>query len=292
LKKFKKFYIEITNVCNLKCDFCSETKRAPEFMEIETFSKILDQIKPFTDYIYLHVKGEPLLHPEIAGFLDLCYEKGIKVNITTNGTLIKEVTDKILMKPALRQVNFSLHSFDGNEARDSKAEYINDIFSFVNQAVARTEVITAFRLWNLDKDKDTTSQRGRNLEILSKIENEFKLPYKIDGSINPTQGIRLAEKVFLNQDYEFKWPALDQDEDFNSGYCYALNTQVAILVDGTVVPCCLDGDGIINLGNILDTPFAKIIEGKRAKKIYQGFSKRVVVEELCRKCGFRKRFDR
>lgn len=292
MKKFKKFYIEITNICNLRCDFCPETKRASEFMKIETFNKILEQIKPYTDYIYFHVKGEPLLHPEIDKFLDLSYEKGFMVNITTNGTLIKEVTDKILMKPALRQVNFSLHSFDGNELEEGKDEYINNIFSFVNEAVTKTEVITAFRLWNLDKDKATTSQRKRNLEILNKIENEFKLGYKIEGEINPIKGIKIAEKVFLNQDYKFEWPALDKEEDFSKGFCYGLRSQIAILVDGTVVPCCLDGDGIINLGNIHKTLFSEILEGERANNIYQGFSKKEVYEELCRKCGYRKRFNK
>ena len=292
MKKFRKFYIEITNVCNLRCDFCPETKRVPEFMKIEDFRKILEQIKPYTDFIYFHVKGEPLLHPEVDKFLDLSYEKGFMVNITTNGTLLKEVTNKILMKPALRQVNISLQSFDGNKLPESKEEFINNIFSFVDMAVNKTKVITALRLWNIDKNKDETSQRNKNIEILNRIESHFKLPYKIEGEINPTKGIKIADRVFLNQDYEFKWPALDKEEDFNKGFCYALKTQIAILVDGTVVPCCLDGEGIINLGNIYKTPFSEIMEGERATKIYQGFSKKEVVEELCRKCGFRKRFDK
>ncbi|NFV70766.1 radical SAM protein, partial [Clostridium botulinum] len=135
VKRFKKFYIEITNVCNLACDFCPETKRKPKFMSIETFDKILNQINPYTDYIYLHVKGEPLLHPKIDKFLDLSHEKGFKVNITTNGTLINKVKDKIIMKPALRQVNFSLHSFDGNEDSKNKNKYINDILSFVRDTI-------------------------------------------------------------------------------------------------------------------------------------------------------------
>ena len=159
MKKFKKFYIEITNVCNLRCNFCPETKRTAEFMKIETFNEILDQIKPYTDYIYLHVKGEPLLHPEIDKFLDSSYKKGFMVNITTNGTLIKSVSDKILTKSALRQINFSLHSFDGNESVESKDEYINDILSFVDQAISKTKIIIAYRLWNLDGDKSTINQR-------------------------------------------------------------------------------------------------------------------------------------
>jgi len=292
MKKFKKFYIEITNVCNLKCDFCPETKRAAEFMKLETFTKILEQIKPYTDYIYFHVKGEPLLHPEIDKFLDVSYEKGFMVNLTTNGTLIKEVTDKIIMKPALRQINFSLHSFDGNEFEQGKDEYINNIFSFVKQATSKTNIITAFRLWNLDKEKATTSQRKKNIEILSKIENEFNLPFKIEGEIDPLKGIKIAEKVFLNQDYKFQWPALDNEEDFRQGFCYGLRSQVAILVDGTVVPCCLDGEGILNLGNIHTSLFSEILSRERAAKIFQGFSQKKVVEELCRKCGYRERFNK
>jgi radical SAM protein with 4Fe4S-binding SPASM domain len=291
LRKFRRIYIEITNVCNLRCDFCPETKRTAEFMRIETFKKILKQIEPFTDYLYFHVKGEPLLHPEIDKFLDLSCEKGFKVNLTTNGTLIEEATDKILMKPALRQVNFSLHSFDGNEVKQSKDEYMDNIFSFVDDAAMKTKVLTAFRLWNLDKDDDTTSQRKTNHEILNKIESHFNLPYKIEGKIDSSKGIQIAENIFLNQDYEFNWPTLEKEEDSSKGFCYGLKTQVAILVDGTVVPCCLDGDGIIELGNINDTPFSEIIEGERATKIRQGFSKKNVVEELCKKCGFRKRFD-
>lgn len=176
LKKYKKFYVEITNVCNLSCDFCPKTKRAAEFMKIETFNNILEQIKPFSDYIYFHVKGEPLLHPEIDKFLDLSYQKGFMVNITTNGTLIKESTEKILKKPALRQVNFSLHSFDGNDSSESKDDYINNIFSFVDKAT-KTKVITALRLWNLDKNENTTDQEKEILKSL--IKSKVTLNYLI-----------------------------------------------------------------------------------------------------------------
>lgn len=172
MKKFKKLYIEITNVCNLACRFCPQTIRQPEFMKLETFSKILDQIKPYTDYIYFHVKGEPLLHLEIDSFLDLSYEKGFKVNITTNGTLLNKAKDKILMKPALRQINFSLHSFDGNEGLHNKDEYINNILSFVKEAIDKTNILVSLRLWNLDKDNETNIQRkeiGNFLNLLKKL---------------------------------------------------------------------------------------------------------------------------
>ena len=291
MKKFKKFYIEITNVCNLACSFCPQTLRAPEFMKIETFNKILDQIKPHTDYIYFHVKGEPFLHPKLDEFLDLSYEKGFKVNITTNGTLTSKVKDKIMQKPSLRQINFSLHSFDGNEGASNKDEYINNIISFVKEAIDITDTLFALRLWNLDKDNTTNLEAKKNRHLLSVIEKAFKLPYKIEEEILPGRGIKICDKVYLNQDHEFQWPDLKVEEDNSPGFCYCLRTQVAILVDGTVVPCCLDGEGVINLGNIHETHFSEIVESQRANDIFNGFSRRVAVEELCRKCGYRKKFN-
>lgn len=290
MKKFKKFYIEITNRCNLACSFCPETKRAAEFMKIENFRKILEEIKPFADYIYFHVKGESLLHPAIDQFLDLSHEKGFQVNITTNGTLIKKQKDKILGKPALRQVNFSLHSFDGNEGGGSKAEYIKDIIDFTKEAVATTETIISLRLWNLDRDNETNLQRERNRQILEIIEKEFNLPYRIEEKVTPGSGIKIDQRIYLNQDPEFKWPDLKEEEDEGKGFCYGLRNQIAILVDGTVVPCCLDGEGIINLGNINQRKFSDIVESERANHMVEGFSRREAVEELCRKCGYRKKF--
>lgn len=291
MKRFKKFYIEITNVCNLACDFCPETKRKPKFMSIETFDKILNQINPYTDYIYLHVKGEPLLHPKIDKFLDLSHEKGFKVNITTNGTLINKVKDKIIMKPALRQVNFSLHSFDGNEDSKNKNKYINDILSFVRDTIEYNNIFISLRLWNLDQDNITNIKKKRNVEILNIIEKEFNLPYKIEEKIIPGKGIKIYDNIYINQDHEFQWPDLKVKEDDGKGFCYGLRNQVAILVDGTVVPCCLDGEGIINLGNINKTDFSEIIDGERSNNILDGFSRREAVEELCRKCGYRKKFS-
>ncbi|MGO5066483.1 radical SAM protein [Clostridium sporogenes] len=291
VKRFKKIYIEITNVCNLACDFCPETKRKPQFMSIETFDKILNQINPYTDYIYLHVKGEPLLHPKIDKLLDLSHEKGFKVNITTNGTLINEVKDKIIMKPALRQVNFSLHSFDGNEDSKNKNKYINDILSFVRDTIEYNNIFISLRLWNLDEDNITNIKKKRNIEILNIIEKEFNLPYKIEEKIIPGRGIKIYDNIYINQDHEFQWPDLKVEEEDGKGFCYGLRNQVAILVDGTVVPCCLDGEGIINLGNINKTNFSEIIDSERSNNIIDGFSRREAVEELCKKCGYRKKFS-
>ena len=290
MKKFKKFYIETTSICNLACSFCPPTHRQAQFIKVEDFRKILDDIKPHTDYIYFHVKGEPLLHPKIDQLLDISHEKGFKVNITTNGTLLPKVRQKLLGKPALRQMNFSLHSFDGHEGSTDREGYLRNVLSFVREAVAASDLIVSFRLWNLTQDNETNLQRMRNRETLAIIEEEFNLDYRIEEKVTPGSGVKLAERIYLNQDYEFDWPDLRAPEDDGKGFCHALRNQAGILVDGTVIPCCLDGEGIINLGNVYKTPFSEIVEGERANRLYEGFSRREAVEELCRKCGYRKRF--
>lgn len=292
MKQFKRIYIEITNSCNLSCSFCPQTKRQPEFMNMDTFSNILDQVKAYTDYLYFHVKGEPFLHPHIGKFLDISYEKGFQVNITTNGTLINKVKDKIIEKPALRQLNFSLHSFDGNDGLVNKEEYISNILSFVKEAREKSSVLISLRLWNLEENNQINMSKKKNNELLEIIEKEFNLPYKIQEIVTPDRGIKITEGIYLNQDYAFQWPDLKEKEDDGIGFCYGLRNQIGILVDGTVIPCCLDGEGVINLGNIKHTPFSELLESERIKNIKNGFSRMVAVEELCRKCGYRRKFGK
>lgn len=289
MKTFKKVYIEITSVCNLACSFCPQTSRKANFIKLDTFNHILDQIKPHTHHIYLHVKGEPLLHPKIDELLDASHAKGFKVNITTNGTLINKAKHKILGKPALRQMNFSLHSFDGHEGSTNREQYLANILSFVREAVDHN-VIISFRLWNLDQDNITNAERSRNRETLAMLEKEFNLDFRIEEKVVPGSGVKIADRIYLNQDHEFQWPSLQAPEDDGKGFCHALRSQAAVLVDGTVVPCCLDGEGVINLGNIHSTPFSEIVESERANNLFYGFSRREAVEELCRKCGYRQRF--
>ncbi|SCX65504.1 radical SAM/SPASM domain-containing protein [Lysinibacillus fusiformis] len=289
MKTFKKVYIEITSVCNLACSFCPPTERAKGLIKVEQFNKILDEIRPHTKYIYLHVKGEPLLHPRIDQLLDAAHAKGFKVNITTNGTLIKKNREKILGKPALRQINFSLHSFDGHEGSENREKYLGDILDFVRES-REYKTIISYRLWNLQQDHVSDVAARRNRETLEILENEYNLDYRIEEKVEPGKGVKIGSNIYLNQDHEFRWPSLLEPEDEGKGFCHALRSQAAILVDGTVVPCCLDGEGIINLGNVHEKSFSEIVDGERANNIIDGFSRREAVEELCRKCGYRQKF--
>ena len=292
LKRFKRFYIEITNVCNLTCDFCPKTNRAPKFMSVSEFNYILNQIQPFTDYVYLHVKGEPLLHPELESLLEQCLEHGLKVNITTNGTLLHKVSEALLKYNCVRQINISLHSMNGNEGYHQKDEYMDRILNFIDLARNQSELIISLRFWNLDKNNEINLLYSKNEEYLKRIENHFQLPYKIDDTITPGNGIKLADRLYLNQDHTFDWPDLLKEEDDGIGYCYGLKSQIGVLVDGTIIPCCLDGEGVINLGNIFKDSLSDVLNSERANDIINGFSNRLAVEELCKKCGYRKKFNK
>lgn len=289
MKRFKKVYIEITNTCNLSCDFCPKTERKPKFMSTHEFGFILDGIKDYSNYIYLHVKGEPLLHPQLGEFLDLAYEKGFKVNITTNGTLIKVIKEDLLNKPGLRQINISLHSFDGNEKLKDKDKYLTDILDFIEEARNVETLIIALRLWNLELEN--LLDRDKNKYILEILEEELGLDYKIEDSISPRRGIKVRERLYLNEDIVFTWPDLKNEIYDDKGFCYGLKDQIGILVDGTIVPCCLDGEGKINLGNIFNDKFEDVLNSRRVNNIINGFSNRKIIEELCRKCGYRHRFN-
>ena len=280
MKTFKKVYIEITSVCNLACSFCPPTERAKGLIKPEQFSHILDEIRPHTKYIYLHVKGEPLLHPRLGQLLDIAHDKGFKVNITTNGTLINKQYEKIIDKPAIRQMNFSLHSFDGHEGSENREKYLGDILKFVGDERAKN-IIFSFRLWNLQRDDQTEIDRRKNSETLDILEEHFDLPFKIEERVEPGKGVKIASNVYLNQDHEFRWPALSEPEYSGKGFCHALKTHSAILVDGSVVPCCLDGEGVINLGNVHEQKFSDIVESDRANAIVEGFSGVSTKLEIC-----------
>lgn len=278
MKRFKKVYIEITNICNLHCSFCSPVTRKKEFITLDNINHIFNEIKYYTDYIYLHVKGEPLLHPEIDKIIDLANNYNLKVNITTNGTLLKEKIQLLLDKPNLNKLNISLHS------ENDKENYLDEIFEVRDKYLKDKTVI--YRLWTLNNGKfDNNSQ-----EIVEKIINHYKLSTDIVDNIHNKNNINIDKNLYIDKDNEFEWPSLNNNVESN-GYCFALKTQIAILVDGTVVPCCLDSDGKIPLGNIYKESFKDIVEGEKFNTLKKSFEDRKPSSELCRKCTFKNKFN-
>ncbi|MGD0566719.1 MAG: radical SAM/SPASM domain-containing protein [Candidatus Goldiibacteriota bacterium] len=284
-RTFKKIYIEITNACNLKCSFCGGSKRPLKIMDTRFFNGILKKIKGKTRHLCLHVMGEPLMHPEIVKIFDLCEEYSFKVNLATNGTMIEKLRE-IIKKPALRQINFSLHSMENSRDKKNLEKFINPIFELSDEA-ALAGVLISLRLWNLSE-----GEKNKNNAVLELIKKRYTGGKAIDNNEKRVNGINLAENIFLNQAEVFEWPAPGSPEIKGPAFCLGLRYQAAILADGTVVPCCLDADGVMGLGNIGEKSFDEIINSKRAKKIYDGFSAKKAVEPLCAGCTYRVRFKR
>lgn len=279
-KKYKKIYIEITNKCNLNCTFCSEVKRKKEKITLENFEEIIKKINNYTDYIYLHVKGEPLLHPEIDKILDIAEKYNLKVNLTTNGTLFPNVVDKIKDKKALHKINFSLHS------ENNYKNYLENIFENVKKL--STDTVAIYRLWTLNNNElDKQSQ-----EIVEKIKNFYNLDEKTYKNLKTKNNIKISSTIYVDKDNEFTWPDNIENELSPLGYCHALKTHIAILVDGTVVPCCLDSNASIPLGNIYDNTLEEIINNERYKNLQKSFQNRKPCESLCRRCTFKDKFKK
>lgn len=284
--RFKKVYIEITNICNLECNFCPKTKRQLRYMDKNSFSYILKAIKPYTKYIYFHLMGEPLIHPQLEDFLALSYEEGFMVNLTTNGTLLKKAQDILLNAKALRQINISLHSFEANQSSYNCDTYLNQILEFIESASEKSSIICSLRLWNLDSE-DKRDKTFLNSHIVHQIEKSLRLSYDLESMLKTTKQIKLDDHIYLNMASQFEWATMTKNKYDNKKFCLGLRDQIGILVDGTVVPCCLDNDGNIPLGNIYRESLESIITSEKAKAIYDGFSRRLAVEELCKRCGYR-----
>ena len=273
---YSKVYVEITNICNMSCSFCHGHKRAPRRMSTEEFSFILSALTDKTKYIYYHLMGEPLTHPQLHEFIKMAGERGFKSVVTTNGTLLKKRGEELL-SAGLYKVNLSVHSFEGgNDAEHLR--YIRELAEFSEKA-AKEGTIVVFRMWNKGFDA------GRN-------ETTFNLLKElIQGEwAENTRGIRIRDKIHIEWGERFEWPDSEAEIKGDKFFCYGLKDHFGILSDGTVVPCCLDSDGIIDLGNVFTESLDTILNSDRAKAIADGFAKGETSEDLCKRCGYAQRF--
>ena len=277
MKRFNKVYLEISNLCNLRCAFCPGTRRAPHRMTEAEFSSLLPKLRPFSDYLYFHLMGEPLCHPLLSRFLELAGEAGFKVILTTNGTLLPRMQEVLLNAPALHKVNISLHAFEANDLTVPFSEYLRGCFAFGKAAEGKC--IVSYRLWNGGGADELNGQ------ILDTMAEFFPRPW-----VEERRGPRLGQKIYLEYGDKFDWPDLTAADNGDRVFCYGLRDQIGVLCDGTVVPCCLDHEGDLALGSLHEMTMEEILETDRAKAIYEGFQKGKAAEELCRKCGYATRF--
>lgn len=280
---FKRAYVEITNRCNLRCAFCPGTSRPPREMTPEEFSILTDRLRPVTGYLYFHVMGEPLLHSQLAALLSQAARREFRVCLTTNGTLLPERMETLQQAETLHKLSVSLHSFEGNDGGPGLERYLRGVWDAC-LPLAESGVICVLRLWN----------EGGPQECNREIEAFFQERTGMSPGRWPTPrpGVRkLGEGLFLENASQFDWPDLEAPER-GTEFCRGLRDQIAVLCDGTVVPCCLDHEGDLALGNLLDQELAAILDSPRARALYEGFSRRRPAEELCRRCGYAARFSR
>lgn len=279
--RFAKIYLEITNVCNLSCSFCPGTVRPPKFLSTDEFSFLLPKLRPYAEYLYFHLMGEPLLHPELSRFLKIAGDYGFRVILTSNGTLLKKRKAELLEAASLHKINLSLHSFEANERGADFDEYLSACLELGRIPAPERNFIVAYRLWN----------GGGADRLNGRIESAMHAAFPGDWDA-VRGGFRLSDRVFLQYGEKFDWPGYSPEERNENTFCYALRDQIGVLSDGTVVPCCLDRNGDLALGNLFSQSMEEILNSERARSIYEGFSRRTAAEELCRQCGFVKRFQK
>lgn len=277
-----KIYLEITNICNLSCSFCHKTDRKPRLMKEEEFEILTDKLQGKAKYLYFHLMGEPTMHPYLTKYIARAREKGFLPMLTTNGSFLGKEFGKRLLEKLPYKISISLHAPDANP-RFAEEDYLPSCIEFAKKASAMG-CIVALRLWNLGTDTD-------NSPILDTLHASFPREWE---KVRGGSSLRLAPKLFLEWGEHFDWPDMNAEEcDADCDiFCYGLRDQIGVLVDGTCVPCCLDADGTLALGNLFENELDDILTSPRAKAIYDGFTKRRAIEELCRKCGYAKRFSK
>ena len=259
-KLFKRVYLEIGNTCNLHCSFCSPRTRPARQMTLPEFTSALMQLRPYTDSLYFHVKGEPLFHPLLEGEI-------------------------LLNAPALRQVNLSLHSFPERTGVDPD-RYFDACFAFAKENSRRGRY-TTLRLWTLGKGREADDG---SLLILSRIEKAFPGTDALAERLRE-RSVALGKGIFVSFDQEFSWPHLTDPFISDTGFCHGLRQMIGVLADGTVVPCCLDADGAAPLGNLFEIPLSEILSGEPFSSARAAFYNRQATLPLCKHCSYRTRFD-
>lgn len=270
----KKAYLEITNACNLRCSFCHGTKREIKFLSAEEFTLAAKKLRGITEYLYFHLMGEPLLHPMLPDFFRIAGELGFKVILTTNGTLLPQKAALLLEAASLHKVSISLHCYEANDIGISLEEYLRGCFDFCAKASAQG-IIAVMRLWNIGGE-DTL-----NRTILNEMHAAFPGEW-----VQTRSGYRLQDKVFLEWGERFEWPDPEAEYVGSKHTCYGLRDQIGVLSNGTIVPCCLDAEGNIPLGNIFTDDLHDVLASPRASALKQSFENRNITEELCLRCGF------
>ena len=287
--KFYRIYIELTNVCGLSCSFCPTKSLHSKEMDLDFFESVIQQAKAYTNEIACHVVGDPLTLSNLDAYLDIIHKHGLKAMLTTSGYFLKKHSFETLFHPCVKQINISLNSFNKNDTSITFEQYIKPVLALCSAKLEREEdLFINLRVWNLD---EMMSERRFNETLFQTLSSAFGTTLDLDEIYKARpKSIRLASKVLVHFDNYFEWPSLN-NEYYGDGTCQGLQSHIAVLASGKVVPCCLDCDGIIELGDLHQTRLDEILSSKRAVNMIEGFKEGKAVEELCQKCSYKDRFN-
>ena len=287
--KFYRIYIELTNVCGLRCSFCPTKNLPNETMSLEFFEKVVQEAKGFTKEIACHVVGDPLTLSNLSDYLDIIHKYKMKAMLTTSGYFMKKHSFETLFHPAVKQINISLNAFNKNDTSITFEQYMKPILNLCHEKVAQEkEIFINLRMWNLD---EIMSEKSFNTELFTTLENSFGVKLDLE-SLDPKEkkSIRLENKVLLHFDNYFEWPSL-QNKNYGHGTCQGLSSHIGVLANGDVIPCCLDNDAVMKLGNLQKQNLNDILHEKRATAMINGFKDGKCSEEMCLKCFYKDRFN-
>jgi len=287
--KFHRIYIEITNICGLKCSFCPTSDLLPKTMSLKIFEDIVIQSKKYTREIALHVMGDPLTLNNLFEYLDILEKYKMKAILTTSGYFIQKQPTSTLFHNAVKQINISLNSYNKNDTSITLLQYMRPIINLCEEKLKQdANLFINLRIWNLD---DIMSEKSFNRELFKELSNSFDFNKSINEIYtNRPKSIRLENKILLHFDNYFEWPSLN-NPIYGDGACLGIKSHIAILVDGRVVPCCLDSKGVIELGDLKKNNLDAIMSNNRTQSIKNGFQNGIAVEELCQKCSYKNRFN-
>ncbi|MCR6590974.1 radical SAM domain protein [Campylobacter insulaenigrae] len=278
---FEKIYIELSDVCGLKCDFCPSIKGQRKKMDLDKFEHICKSVQGFAKIYTFHVLGDPLMNKYLKDYLNIANKYNMKIELTTSGFYFDDERIKLILNASnIHQVNISLAAFLSQSKININA-YFKPILEFIFLHIKnKKSSFINLRLWNLDKNFVPPLENNQIYEFLQDI-----FCIKIHTNLEKN---RLARHIVLNQARLFKWPSL-QDKILNEvGSCHALTKQIAILSDGTLVPCCLDVKADINLGNCFEQSFEELLHSSLYLDLKHGFQQRILKAELCKRCEFYK----
>lgn len=322
-KRFKIIYLELTNACNFTCDYCPIDKQTRKkiVMEEGFAQSIIDQIadNELTDFITFHLMGEPFLHKKLASLTGYAENRGLRVRLLTNGSLLEtkrnqELFDNNLsrLEIGFRTPNESSFALRLRGGRLSLEEYIMRVKGVIEdklRSIYKTELCIKFfirshmAMIKMSDDYEHLTSAEDNLKIAQMFQQftlETAKKYKlqtseweniqvkiIDGEYFIFPGISLSFARIQDFWVREQKETAEQQKKYKGyiGGCSAgFRDDFGILASGEITTCCIDYDGKNVIGDLHQQTLMQILESPAAKNILNSFKWFLPPTEFCREC--------